>query len=80
MVPLPVRVELAALEVVVRNIRWLGLMIETGVGLDPGIGGLAQVPWQTNERKIIVPSDWNQETMRPALPWSDMMMHHHSPL
>src|ERR1035438_1817873 len=59
-IPLPAGIQLAAVEVIVWNIGRLGFLSVTGVGLDPSIGCLAQIAWQTDERKTIVPSDRNQ--------------------
>ena len=59
-IPLPVRIQFAAVKVVVPDISWLGRLRESGVRLDPGVGGLAQIARQSDERKAVVPSDGNQ--------------------
>ncbi len=64
-VPLPVRIELAAVEVVVMDERRLGILGDAGVGLDPGVGGLAQIARQADEREAVVPGDGNQGDHSP---------------
>ncbi len=59
-VPLPERIELATVEVVVVDERRLGLLNMAGVGLEPGIGRLAQIAGQADEREVIVPGDRHQ--------------------
>ena len=60
MVPLPKRIELAAVEVVVVEERGLGFLHMARVGLDPGIGRFAEIARQADEREAVVPSDGNQ--------------------
>ena len=59
-IPLPVRIELAAVEVVVVDERRLGILRDAGVGLDPGVGRLAQIARQADEREAVVPGDGDQ--------------------
>ena len=60
MVPLPKRIELAAVEVVVVDERRLGFLGVTGIGFEPCIGRFTQIARQADERKVVVPGDGNQ--------------------
>ena len=68
MIPLPVRIQFAAVEVVVPNISGLGVLSESSVRLDPRVGRFAQVSRQTNQREPLGPGDRRQGSMRPPLP------------
>ena len=57
MVPLPERIHLAAVKIVVVDKRRLRFLHVTGVGFEPGVGRLAQISRQSDERKIVVPRD-----------------------
>ena len=60
MVPLPFGIELAAVEVIVMCERRLGGLGDTGIRFDPGVGGLAEIARQADDREIVVPGDRDQ--------------------
>src|SRR5450759_1327558 len=59
-IPLPKWIQLAAVEVVVVDERRLGFLGIASIGLDPGIGRLAEISRQTDEWEAVIPSDGNQ--------------------
>ena len=55
-----IRKLLAAVEVVVMDKRRLGILSESGVGFDPGIRRFAEVARESDQREVVVPSNWDQ--------------------
>ena len=65
MIPLRVRIQLGAIEVVVVDECRLGLLPVAAVRLDPGVGSFAEVARQADEREAVVPRDGDQGDHAP---------------
>ena len=60
MIPLPKRIQLAVVEIVVVNKRRFRLLRVTRIRLDPGVGRLPQISRQADQRKATIPRDRDQ--------------------
>ena len=76
MIPLPKRIELAGVEVVIVYECRFGFLGISGVGLDPCIGRFTQIARQADQRKTVVPSDRDQRNHATG---ADMVRHDDAP-